>query len=224
MAKRSGVMLYFESWKPIMQLSDDDVVQLLRAALDYGETGREPSGIKANVYLNALWSQIRATINRDEARYDERCRKNRYNVYRRDTKRQGREPLEYEDWCAEIDDYRPITDDNQSISMDNDTNQLQPESQSINPNPNPNKQTERGKPPRAPRSIPPTVEQVEEYCRERGNNVDAQKFVDHYTANGWKVGKNPMKDWKAAVRTWEKTSKPAAGGKHYDYSYTEDSL
>lgn len=51
---------------------------------------------------------------------------------------------------------------------------------------------------------PPTVEEVEAYCFERNNKVDAERFVDYYTANGWKVGKNPMKDWKAAVRTWEK--------------------
>lgn len=50
----------------------------------------------------------------------------------------------------------------------------------------------------------PTVQEVADYCRERGNQVDAQRFVDYYTANGWRVGKNPMKDWKAAVRTWEK--------------------
>lgn len=49
----------------------------------------------------------------------------------------------------------------------------------------------------------PTVEEVQTYCQERGNTVDAQRFVDYYGANGWKVGKNPMKDWKAAVRTWE---------------------
>ena len=52
---------------------------------------------------------------------------------------------------------------------------------------------------------PPTVEKVRAYCIERGNNVDPERFVDHYTANGWKVGKNPMKDWKAAVRNWEKS-------------------
>lgn len=51
---------------------------------------------------------------------------------------------------------------------------------------------------------PPTVEEVQAYCNERGNTVDADGFVDFYTSNGWKVGKNPMKDWKAAVRTWEK--------------------
>ena len=50
----------------------------------------------------------------------------------------------------------------------------------------------------------PTLEEVKEYCSERKNNVDAERFIDYYTANGWKVGKNPMKDWKAAVRSWER--------------------
>lgn len=52
--------------------------------------------------------------------------------------------------------------------------------------------------------IPPKVEEVKEYCIERNNNVDAERFIDYYTSNGWKVGKNSMKDWKAAVRTWER--------------------
>ena len=49
----------------------------------------------------------------------------------------------------------------------------------------------------------PTVEDVKAYCLERGNHIDAQHFVDYYEANGWRVGKNPMKDWRAAVRSWE---------------------
>lgn len=53
---------------------------------------------------------------------------------------------------------------------------------------------------------PPTFEEISNYCTERKNNVDANKFIDYYTANGWKVGKNPMKDWKAAVRTWERNT------------------
>lgn len=57
---------------------------------------------------------------------------------------------------------------------------------------------------RASRFTPPTIEEVRAYCEERGNNVDAEKFIDFYTSNGWKVGKNSMKDWKAAVRTWER--------------------
>lgn len=51
---------------------------------------------------------------------------------------------------------------------------------------------------------PPSVDDVKAYCTERNNSVDAEKFVDYYSSNGWMVGKNKMKDWKAAVRTWEK--------------------
>ena len=50
----------------------------------------------------------------------------------------------------------------------------------------------------------PTIEEVKAYCSERGNKVDPERWYDYYTSNGWKVGKNPMKDWKAAVRTWER--------------------
>ncbi|HIZ29832.1 MAG TPA: hypothetical protein H9813_01170, partial [Candidatus Fournierella merdipullorum] len=58
------------------------------------------------------------------------------------------------------------------------------------------------KPPRS-RFIPPTVEEVKAYCQERRNDVDPQRFVDFYETKGWMVGKNKMKDWRAAVRTWE---------------------
>lgn len=56
------------------------------------------------------------------------------------------------------------------------------------------------------RFSPPTIEEVKAYCAERKNNVDAQRFVDYYTSNGWLVGKNKMKDWRAAVRTWERNN------------------
>ncbi len=59
------------------------------------------------------------------------------------------------------------------------------------------------------RFAPPTLEEVKEYCKERGNGVDAQRFVDFYEMKGWMVGKNKMKDWKAAVRTWERNSTSA---------------
>lgn len=83
-------------------------------------------------------------------------------------------------------------------------NPIQSESES-NPNPNPEcvahevRSTARVK--RA--FTKPTVEDVGAYCGERGNGVDAQRFCDFYEAKGWKIGKEPMKDWKAAVRTWE---------------------
>ena len=54
------------------------------------------------------------------------------------------------------------------------------------------------------RFVPPTLDEVTDYCNERHNKVDAERFIDFYSAKGWMVGKNKMKDWKACIRTWEK--------------------
>ena len=54
------------------------------------------------------------------------------------------------------------------------------------------------------RFAPPSVDDVRAYCLERGNNIDPDKFVDYYTGNGWMIGRNKMKDWRAAVRSWER--------------------
>jgi len=62
---------------------------------------------------------------------------------------------------------------------------------------------------------PPSLEEVDAYCRERGNDIVAQEFLDHYTANGWVQGKGqkPLVDWKAAVRTWETERKKRSVGR-----------
>jgi len=56
----------------------------------------------------------------------------------------------------------------------------------------------------------PSIDQIKGYCKERNNNIDAEAFIDFYESKDWKIGKNKMKDWKAAVRTWERreTKKP----------------
>lgn len=64
---------------------------------------------------------------------------------------------------------------------------------------------EADKPPRA-QFQKPTLDEVKTYCLERGNTVQPEKWLAHYEANGWKVGKNNMKDWKAAIRTWEQNN------------------
>ena len=69
---------------------------------------------------------------------------------------------------------------------------------------NTNEYIDKSDKPTRKRFIPPTFEEVQAYCLERNNNVDAEKFVNHYTSNGWRVGRTKMQDWKAAVRTWER--------------------
>lgn len=55
-----------------------------------------------------------------------------------------------------------------------------------------------------PKFTPPTLEDVNAYCLESGHRIDAERFIDYYESNGWMVGRNKMKDWKAAVRNWSK--------------------
>lgn len=71
---------------------------------------------------------------------------------------------------------------------------------------------EKARAPSSRRFTPPTVDEVAAYCRERGNAVDAQRFVDFYASKGWKVGSSGMKDWRAAVRNWERQDNTKNGG------------
>ena len=78
--------------------------------------------------------------------------------------------------------------------------------------------------------VKPTVEEVRAYCLERNNGIDAETFISFYESKGWMIGKNKMKDWKAAVRTWERSRKPEKQDKpkfdsfsqrEYDYAALE---
>jgi len=76
---------------------------------------------------------------------------------------------------------------------------------------------------------PPTLEEVSAYCRERNNNIQAQHFIDYYSARNWMLGKVKMKDWKAAVRTWERNdstpkSEPKTKMKLSDLKKVADSI
>jgi hypothetical protein len=94
---------------------------------------------------------------------------------------------------------------NNNNNNNNNENNNNNDNKNDNKNNNDNENTDtRGKPRTpAPRFSPPTVEEVRAYCTERGNQIDAQHFVDFYASKGWRVGNQPMKDWKACVRTWE---------------------
>lgn len=63
------------------------------------------------------------------------------------------------------------------------------------------------------KTLKPTIEEVSEFCRNRSNGIDAEHFIAHYDANGWRTKTGPIKDWRAAVITWEKNSKRFGNGK-----------
>lgn len=101
------------------------------------------------------------------------------------------------------------TEDTQNKNIKNNKNvnndkNVKNEKNNINPPISPLGEEEVEKPKRT-RFVPPTYEEVDAYCVERNNNVDAQAFIDFYESKGWMVGKNKMKDWKASIRTWERS-------------------
>lgn len=70
--------------------------------------------------------------------------------------------------------------------------------------------------------VKPTVDEVRAFCKERGNSVDAESFVNNYESKGWMVGKSPMKCWQSAVRTWERNQLPVARAEPAYRDLTDD--
>ena len=184
-------MEYLKIWvsfsEIIEPLNDSERGRLFTAMLQYAETETVPE-FKGNERF--VWAIAKQTI--DQAR----AASERLTV----NGSKGGRPKATE------------TNVNQTKPTETNGNQTKPnESLKENINKNIKENPLKGIKENAPRRFsPPTVEAVETYCRERNNRVDARRFVDFYESKGWKVGTAPMKDWKAAVRTWEKRdSSPA---------------
>lgn len=129
---------------------------------------------------NPVWSFIKSQIDKEFESFNERCEKNSTisKNYWNQTKANGTERIP--------NDTERHPKQEQEQELEHKQEQELKEK---------NKKEKR-----------PSLQEVIDYCNERNNGVDANKWYDYYTANGWKVGRNPMKDWKATVRTWERNN------------------
>ena len=170
---------YHSYLEAMEQLNDAEKGRLFTACLQYSMTGEAPQ-LSGNERF--VFPAFRSQIDRDNQKYENTCMKRAENAKKR--------------WDANAC---------KSISQHaNDAKEKEKEKEKEKAKA---KAKENITPPISPsrgnRFSPPSLDDVKAYCQERGNAVDPEKWYDYYTANGWKVGKNPMKDWKAAVRTWE---------------------
>ena len=208
--QKPGVMLYFEMRNVFEELSNEKRGILISAILDYSEFGIQPDFRGS---LRIAWASIRHKLDRDDDNYARKSQVRRYAVYIRESKKDGMLPLPYEQWLA----FLPETSQPETS---NDTNRYPTTTTTATATSTTTAATTdccympaAGKPPRQPqRLIPPTVEEVRAYAAQRGDSLDPEAFIDYYTANGWKVGRNPMKDWKAAVRTWARKEQAHGAG------------
>lgn len=168
---------YHSYIKQCKGLSDGELGRLFRALLEYSASGKVP---ELNGRESVAFDFMSANIDRDAESYKDTCNRNRENVLKR-YERIRPNTTEYETYQEKEEEK-----EKEELLKKDISNEISQKST------------------RQKKFVPPTVEEVASYCLERKNKVDAAYFVDHYTSNGWKVGKQNMKDWKAAVRTWEK--------------------
>lgn len=161
-------------------LNDAECGRLFRALLEYSATGAAPE-LRGNERF--VFPGMRSQIDRDIEKYKAKCARNRENG----EKGGGQSPPNAPE--------RPRTPPKDK-DKDKDKDKEKDKDKDISFPPNGVKENAR--------AHHPTVEEVAAYCQERGNRVDAERFVDFYASKGWKVGNQPMKDWKACVRTWER--------------------
>lgn len=194
MMPKPGVMFYFDVRPCIKRLSLEEKGRLFEAILDYAEFGAVPD---VDGTLGVAWDFIQPKIDRDGERYDKQIEQKQYAAFSREIKKQGKIPIPFDDWKA-------LSDYERCRLISGDTERYPTTTSTSTSTTTDNKESVADKPPTRHKFSPPSVEDVLTYCQEQGYSVDPEKFIDYYTANGWKVGKNPMKDWRAAVRNWSR--------------------
>ena len=187
---RPGMMIYFERVnRAAGRLPDAQFGAVMKGLLQYAQTGEELNSDDIAVQLT--FDLIRDDIDADARRYEEIVEKRR---------QAGRAAHDKEQMPANADKSRQMpanADKSQPIPI---PVPLSVPVSTTNAIPVDGK---RDKPRTPTRFKPPTLQEVTDYCKERGNRIDPAHFIDFYEAKGWKVGNTPMKDWKAAIRTWE---------------------
>lgn len=188
MAQMSFVCLYLNYLDSFACLSDAARGKLVTAMLTYASTGVVPSITGPARYL---WPSLQSQIDRDLAKYHQRCEANRIKGAKggkAPRKATASQSLAQE---AKEKEKEKEKDNEKEKDKENEKEKEMENGYPVVP-------TEHSPLP----FFPPDVHQVRSFCREQGLNLDAQRFVDYYTSNGWRVGSNPMQDWKAAARNW----------------------
>lgn len=192
---KESIVFYKDWWDAISELPEDIQHKAIKAVMDYAFKGEEPE----DMMLRFATAQIRMFINRDRKRYETICDKRREAIKKRwSNQKNTNNTNEYNSIQIDTTHYHNENENENENNNDNE-NEHGLSNESINNN---IKKEIVIKKKTAERFIAPTIEEVQEYATQKGYSIDAEHFVNYYTANGWRVGRNPMKDWRAAVRTW----------------------
>jgi anti-sigma28 factor (negative regulator of flagellin synthesis) len=182
---RESIVFYRSFYEAIKELSAEEFRNAVMAIMEYGLNDSE---IDTSGVAKAILIMAKPQIDKNNKRYE--------NGLRGGTKpKQNQNETKLE------------PNSNQSGTKAEPKRTKPEPNDNVNDNDNVIKESEEKK----PRFYPPTLEELKKYIDDNKYNVDPERFIDYYTANGWTVGKNRMKDWKAAVRNWDRSQK--SGGR-----------
>ena len=189
LGRPSWFKLFLHHKSLIDAVPDEVAGSALKAALRYFDTGEV---VELDSLARAVFAALKPHIDEAFADFQATSEKNTQNIQKR--------------WANR----GMPSDTTGNHSLPNDTKNTEAEAEAEGEG----EGYKADKPPSCSRFSTPTIDEVRAYCAEKGYTVDADRFVDYYTSNGWKVGKNPMKDWKAAVRTWNGKEQPNGKTEH----------
>lgn len=197
MGNRDSFIFYGSFYEAISCLDDATRLQCYDAVASYAITGIDP---ELNGVAKAIFALIKPQIDANNKRYNNGCKGAEYG------KKGGRpvtkNPIgDNDENPIGVNDENPKETPNEKENEN--VNENENEKEKENESPSETKREKQAKEKRK-RFSAPSVDEVRDYCRERGNSIDAETFVDFYASKGWKVGNSPMKDWQSAIRTWEK--------------------
>lgn len=187
--------IFYRSFKEAIDLCPEEVrLKIYEAIAEYALTEQEPTITEP--YAKLCWKLIKPQLDANLRRYKNgqaggAPKGNRNAAKRADQETTEKQPSDNQETTSE--------QANKNNNENSNNNNKEKEKENDELKATPSVATTRT------RFTPPTVEEVKKYCKERGNGIDAQQFCDYYQANGWVQGKGkPIKDWQAAVRTWER--------------------
>ena len=169
----------------INELTDEEAGKIFKAIFEYETTKEIP---KLEKTLKIVFTQFKIKLDFYEESYNKKCLKNKENIkkYWEKKKEQEEDTNEYDRIRTNTNVYKIKEKEKEKEKEKTNINIIKKES--------------------IKKKVfkKPTIEEINKYCEERNNGINAEAFYDFYESKNWYVGKNKMSDWKACVRTWEK--------------------
>ena len=180
---KKSFILHADLLNKVSVLNDEQMGKLFRAILIYSNTGEV---IEMDQVVEMAFMFVKGSLDHNSEMYERRCKSIAEARERRKQKSQIDINMESDRNHTDINmkSIRYQTDINSDTDTDKD------------------KRIKRESKKRESRFQRPTLPQIQDYVFEKALNVDPERFFDYYESNGWRVGRNPMKDWKAALRNW----------------------